>query len=244
MHYVMSDIHGNKEAFDTVLSMINLQPEDHLYILGDVIDRGEHGIELLQQIRNMQNCTLLMGNHEDMMVNALRHPENLHFKYLWKNNRCVFTYDDYFSLSEEEQESLLCYLEELPMQLEITVNRRKYILVHAAPQELYETENARCYKPKEFVMWHRLTPTSVMPPRKTVIFGHTPTYKLRPQLYNAMRIYHGKRMIAIDCGCGFPHRGGQLGCIRLEDMTEYYSDDGIMTKEEVEEWMKRKDEFK
>ena len=67
MHYVMSDIHGNKEAFDTVLSMINLQPEDHLYILGDVIDRGEHGIELLLRIRNMQNCTLLMGNHEDKM---------------------------------------------------------------------------------------------------------------------------------------------------------------------------------
>ena len=213
-------------------------------ILGDVIDRGEHGIELLLRIRNMQNCTLLMGNLEDMMVNALRHPENLHFKYLWKNNRCVFTYDDYFSHPEEEQESLLCYLESLPVQLEIIVNRRKYILVHAAPQELYETENARCYKPKEFVMWHRLTPASVMPPRKTVIFGHTPTYKLRPQLYNAMRIYHGKCMIAIDCGCGFPHRGGQLGCIRLEDMTEYYSDDGIMTKEEVEEWMKRKDEFK
>lgn len=42
MHYVMSDIHGNKEAFDTVLSMINLQPEDYLYILGDVIDRGEY----------------------------------------------------------------------------------------------------------------------------------------------------------------------------------------------------------
>ena len=43
-------------------------------------------------------------------------------------------------------------------------------------------------------------------------------------------------MIAIDCGCGFPDRGGQLGCIRLEDMTEYYSDDGVFTKEEAAEW--------
>ena len=48
----------------------------------DLIDRREYGIELLQQIRKMQNCTLLMGNHEDMMVNALRHPENLHYKYI------------------------------------------------------------------------------------------------------------------------------------------------------------------
>ena len=36
MNYVMSDIHGNKEAFDTVLSMINLQPEDYLYITESV----------------------------------------------------------------------------------------------------------------------------------------------------------------------------------------------------------------
>ena len=41
------------EQFDTMLSLIDLQPEDHLYILGDVFDRGEHGIELLQQIRGM-----------------------------------------------------------------------------------------------------------------------------------------------------------------------------------------------
>lgn len=30
MHYVLSDIHGNKEAFDTILSMIDLKPEDQL----------------------------------------------------------------------------------------------------------------------------------------------------------------------------------------------------------------------
>ena len=55
MHYVLSDIHGNQEAFDAMLSIIDLHPEDHLYILGDVIDRGMHGIELLQRIRAMQN---------------------------------------------------------------------------------------------------------------------------------------------------------------------------------------------
>ena len=91
MHYIPSDIHGNKKAFDTMLSLIDLQPEDHLYILGDVIDRGAHGIELLQHIRAMQNCTLLMGNHEYMMIYALRHPETLEYKYLWRNNRCIFT---------------------------------------------------------------------------------------------------------------------------------------------------------
>ena len=232
MHYVLSDIHGNKEAFDKILSMIDLNSEDHLYILGDVIDRGEYGIELLQQIMAMQNCSLLMGNHEYMMVNALRNPDNLHYKYLWRNNRNTYTYDKFLVLSKVEQEELLCHLEALPVQLEITVNRRKFILVHAAPKELFEAENIECYDLKRFMVWHRLTPFSQVPARKNVIFGHTPTWRF----HKTKHIYHGKRMLAIDCGGGFPNYGGQLGCIRLEDMTEFYSDDGTFTKEEAEKW--------
>ena len=38
MIYVMSDIHGQKRRFDSVMKQINLQPDDTLYILGDVID--------------------------------------------------------------------------------------------------------------------------------------------------------------------------------------------------------------
>lgn len=39
MIYVMSDIHGNMRRFKSIMSQINLQAEDTLYILGDVIDR-------------------------------------------------------------------------------------------------------------------------------------------------------------------------------------------------------------
>ena len=51
MIYVMSDIHGSRRRFDAVMEQIKLTDEDTLYILGDVIDRGEHGVELLQRIR-------------------------------------------------------------------------------------------------------------------------------------------------------------------------------------------------
>ena len=39
MIYVMSDIHGQKRRFDSIMKQINLQPEDTLYFLVDVIDR-------------------------------------------------------------------------------------------------------------------------------------------------------------------------------------------------------------
>lgn len=40
MLYVMADIHGHEGRFDSILKQIDLQPEDTLYILGDVIDRS------------------------------------------------------------------------------------------------------------------------------------------------------------------------------------------------------------
>lgn len=40
MIYVMSDIHGQKRRFDSVMRQIGLRAEDTLYVLGDVIDRN------------------------------------------------------------------------------------------------------------------------------------------------------------------------------------------------------------
>ena len=47
MIYVMSDIHGNMRRFNSIMEQIQLQPEDTLYVLGDVIDRHPDGIRIL-----------------------------------------------------------------------------------------------------------------------------------------------------------------------------------------------------
>lgn len=43
MIYVMSDIHGRIDRFESILRQIDLQEQDHLYVLGDVIDRNVGG---------------------------------------------------------------------------------------------------------------------------------------------------------------------------------------------------------
>ena len=75
MTYVMSDIHGNAARFYSVMKQISLQPEDTLYVLGDVIDRYPDGIRILRLLMRMPNVKLLLGNHEYMMLNALDGPE-------------------------------------------------------------------------------------------------------------------------------------------------------------------------
>ena len=40
MIYVLSDVHGNERRFNSIMKQIDLQPQDTLYILGDVVDRN------------------------------------------------------------------------------------------------------------------------------------------------------------------------------------------------------------
>lgn len=47
-----------------MMGQINLTDTDILYVLGDVIDRGEKGIETLEYIMEHSNILILKGNHE------------------------------------------------------------------------------------------------------------------------------------------------------------------------------------
>ena len=71
MIYVLSDIHGNTERYNSIMQQINLQESDTLYVLGDVIDRYPDGIKILREIMKKANTKMLLGNHEYMMLNAI-----------------------------------------------------------------------------------------------------------------------------------------------------------------------------
>ena len=74
MTYVMSDIHGHLQRFESIMDQIKLGEGDHLFVLGDVIDRHPHGISILLQLMAMLNVKMLLGNHEYMMLRALGRP--------------------------------------------------------------------------------------------------------------------------------------------------------------------------
>lgn len=65
-----SDIHGQRQLFDAVMDKIG--PDDRAYFLGDAIDRGPDGWAIFKQIIDDPRITFICGNHEDMMINALR----------------------------------------------------------------------------------------------------------------------------------------------------------------------------
>ena len=68
---IISDIHGNLEALETVLGHIKEQGVDEVFCLGDVIGYGPRPCECLDAV--MANCKVaLLGNHDQ---GALFDPE-------------------------------------------------------------------------------------------------------------------------------------------------------------------------
>ncbi|QEG37017.1 metallophosphoesterase [Bythopirellula goksoeyrii] len=70
----LGDIHGCYAALDKLLSTIDLRKDDRLIVLGDVIDRGPQSravIERLLQLRDACQLLPILGNHEQMLLDAV-----------------------------------------------------------------------------------------------------------------------------------------------------------------------------
>ena len=60
MRYIISDIHGCKKQYLELLEKIKFSDKDHLYILGDTLDRGPEPMKVLLDIMHRQNVTYII----------------------------------------------------------------------------------------------------------------------------------------------------------------------------------------
>lgn len=73
--FAIGDIHGCLKTFRYLVEeVIQLNPDDHLYLLGDYIDRGPDGKGVLDYIMNLlengYKVIPVLGNHEEMLLKA------------------------------------------------------------------------------------------------------------------------------------------------------------------------------
>ena len=71
MIYVTSDLHGYPlKKFQRLLEKAEFSQEGFLFVLGDVIDRGPEGAQLLRWMAEQPNVQLILGNHEGMLLSC------------------------------------------------------------------------------------------------------------------------------------------------------------------------------
>ena len=74
VNYLVGDIQGCCDAFERLLSEIAFSPSrDHVYVLGDLVNRGPHSTDTLRRLCGLGNAaTSLLGNH-DLHLLAVAH---------------------------------------------------------------------------------------------------------------------------------------------------------------------------
>lgn len=225
MTYICSDIHGNSDAYYDLKAILN--SDDKLYIIGDVLDRGDDGIDILLDIMSDERITLIIGNHESILnMGAFFElhsagsddeieeiiSSNLAIEHIGQEK----TLRNFSELSKNEQGKIIEFLNCLPLYEELTIKDKDYILVHGGlpgfsdmPIEYYD-EAELLFGPHNFEEKHYAD--------TTVIVGHLPTRFIHGAEPDT--IFRNGDSIAIDCGCGM--QGGRLGVLCLETDEEIY----------------------
>ena len=131
--YAFSDVHGHAATLDRLLNRVAPADEDHVYMLGDMIDRGPDPVGVLRLCRNLteHGGCVLMGNHEDLMLNYLEVPDDPLNLINWQGNGGETTRDGLAALPEHECIDLLNWIGELPLFAYEFVGSRPYVMTHA-----------------------------------------------------------------------------------------------------------------
>ena len=89
--YAITDLHGRYDLWSMVKNY--LTDDDILYCLGDCIDRGHYGYDIISEMMDMPNVHLIMGNHEQMMVDTLMRDNwwRIEANQLWDMNGGKYT---------------------------------------------------------------------------------------------------------------------------------------------------------
>lgn len=230
MIYVMSDIHGEYEAYKNLLKKIGFSDTDELFILGDCIDRGPEPIKVLKDMMLRPNVFPIIGNHEYMALKVLKQLMReiteescseisdsplMKELLLWQHDGGDITLEQFKKLDAEERYSVLEYMEEFSLYEEVEAGGKSFVLVHAGLDNFSEKRELSDYGLHELIFKHADL-DRVYYQDKYLVTGHLPTLAEKG---NEGTVIIRNNNISIDCGCVF---GGRLAAVCLDNFKEFY----------------------
>jgi serine/threonine protein phosphatase 1 len=221
-HWVIPDIHGCAKTLRALVED-HIRPSKHdwLYFLGDYIDRGPSSKEVIDYLMFLQNedynLRLLLGNHEDYLLQSYYNELNLKSilgmkqvnrkmrEWLYHGGKQTMESFGLTDLKLFPQE----YLEWMK-HLEYYIELDKYILVHAGLN--FKIDNP--FSDKESMLWIReFEVDSKKVNKKRIIHGHVPVSLEFIDLSIKNKTY---KFIDLDNGCYMHKREGFGNLVALE----------------------------
>lgn len=225
MIYVSSDLHGCIDKYEKLLERIKLTDKDTLYLLGDYVDRGPSGLNILLGISENNNIVALRGNHDDTAYRflkainekspLLKTEKFVEAMSLWLDDGGDTTFEEFKKLEQAERDKVLAILQQLPLFEEINIAGKDFFLSHTVSDKKTFLDENR-WKLDDFI-WGEPEYEKCYKKDLTIVTGHTPTSFIDERY--AGKIYKANNHIAVDCGAVY---GNRLGCICLDTMEEIY----------------------
>lgn len=170
--YIVGDIHGDIESLNRLINLIKLSNVDELYLLGDMIDRGNNSAAVIKLVRK-NNYKAILGNHELYLIRAFR--DDYH-KRIYKRCGGQSTIDSYKVMYGDTWKAAIADDINWLMTLPLCRNLGNIFLTHAGlnPKKLLhqQTEDdlasirdkfhyspARYFNDKTIVVGHTITHT-------------------------------------------------------------------------------------
>ena len=204
--FVIGDIHG---CFNTLRALIEvkiqLTPDDRLYLVGDLIDRGPLSREVLDYIILLKEqgyyINSVRGNHEDMFLKA---KDDEPVFNLWMKNKGQATLRS-FNLNANTYDNLNQIPEiyfNLIRSFPLFYNLDDYIIVHAG----LNFDAVSVFYDEYAMLWSRnMDYVAGKVNNKAIVHGHTPL-PLTIILQNIRD--HKIKDLNIDAGCAYKNIPG------------------------------------
>ena len=221
MNYVTAGINGNWEKYDALLKKLRLKDSDNLYVLGDVCDYGEQGMEVLTDMSMRQNVFPVAGAHElkalrmlsgfDKMLKdgSMPDAEFAAEMMAWAADGGKPTLDGFRALDEEMREGILDYLSDFVLFEEVETEGKAFVLVNAGIADFDPDTELDDYQPEDFFV--PAPAGAAFFEDRTLVVGHLPTA--------SGKIEREGGLVRLDCGL---LQGGTLCALCLETGDEYY----------------------
>jgi len=128
---ILSDIHANIIALRAVISDVERNKCQHLFVLGDLVGYYYWPKEVVEFFMENENCTIIRGNHEDILLRVQR---DKHY-----SEKCYQKYGSGFNLCITNLSSIqLSWLSELPESKVINIDGLKIALFHGSDKHTNE----------------------------------------------------------------------------------------------------------
>ena len=244
--YAVSDVHGCYDELQTALGLAEFSQGDHLFVLGDLIDRGPKIGACIEWLVNAganeegSHVHFLMGNHEELALWAFAGRwSDFEFDEImlnpWLRNGGGETIAQMRELGAGTIDAFERMVRRAEKAKAIRVNGEIILMCHAGirPAEPESEEAEWLIQSADDLLWigSEWYCATDQPPFH-VVSGHVPVYALATNTTipgctqevidegSAWYMMHWGRKHDIDCGCVY---GGRLGVLRLQDWEEFYA---------------------